>query len=161
MGAKTYCEASGTDDFASRPYSGGSGTLAKCDRCGRVLKPTKGGKLRQHQVKGRTTASMDKTMDTLWDMTGCRTVTITAEEGASVLQAAQEAQDAACGDSNDEEIDLLRGALEQALGLLELKLPEGRDPFDELPEHRFNPAPFCAKCGGPCEMEKGDRLDAS
>lgn len=20
------------------------------------------------------------------------------------------------------------------------------------PDHKFNPAPFCAKCGGPCEM---------
>lgn len=25
---------------------------------------------------------------------------------------------------------------------------------DGLSEHRYNSAPFCAKCGGPCEMDK-------
>lgn len=46
---------------------------------------------------------------------------------AAVREAAQKAADAAAGDSNDEEIDLLRDALEQALALLGLGLPESRD----------------------------------
>jgi len=50
---------------------------------------------------------------------------------ADVLQAAQEAQDAAYGDSNDSEIDLLRDALEMALTALGLEMPEGHDPDDE------------------------------
>lgn len=50
---------------------------------------------------------------------------------ARVMEAAQAAQDAAYGDSNDEEIDLLRGALEEALGALGLRLPEGREPEEE------------------------------
>lgn len=53
------------------------------------------------------------------------------EDLASVLEAAQEAQDAAYGDSNDAEINLLRDALEAALGALGLGLPEGVDPDDE------------------------------
>lgn len=44
----------------------------------------------------------------------------------------QAAQDAAFGDSNDEEIDLLRGALEGALALLGLPLPDSRDPDDDV-----------------------------
>jgi hypothetical protein len=50
---------------------------------------------------------------------------------ANVLEAAQEAQDAALGDSNDTEIELLRDALEMALDALHLELPEPRDPDDE------------------------------
>jgi hypothetical protein len=50
---------------------------------------------------------------------------------ANVLEAAQEAQDAAYGDSNDTEIELLRDALEMALGALHLELPEPRDPDDD------------------------------
>jgi hypothetical protein len=50
---------------------------------------------------------------------------------ANVLEAAQEAQDAALGDSNDTEIELLRDALEMALSALHLELPEPRDPDDE------------------------------
>ncbi len=45
-----------------------------------------------------------------------------------VLEAAQEAQDAAYGDSNDTEIELLRDAMEIALEALGLEIPEGRDP---------------------------------
>lgn len=47
------------------------------------------------------------------------------------MEAAQEAMDAGYGDSNDEEIDLLRGALSEALSALGLSLPDGRDPDDE------------------------------
>jgi hypothetical protein len=50
---------------------------------------------------------------------------------ANVLEAAQEAQDAALGDSNDTEIELLRDALEMALSALHLELPEPRDPDEE------------------------------
>jgi hypothetical protein len=49
-----------------------------------------------------------------------------------VLAAAQAAQDAAYGDSNDEEIELLRDALEEALSALGLALPEGREDADDL-----------------------------
>lgn len=45
-----------------------------------------------------------------------------------LLRMAQEAQDAAYGDSNDTEIDLLREALEAALDALGLALPDGHDP---------------------------------
>lgn len=45
-----------------------------------------------------------------------------------VLAAAQAAQDASLADSNDDEIDLLRTALDVALGALGLDLPEGREP---------------------------------
>lgn len=50
-----------------------------------------------------------------------------------LLEDAQAAQDAAYGDSNDDEIDLLRGALETALSLLGLSLPDGVDP-DAVPD---------------------------
>ena len=50
---------------------------------------------------------------------------------ADVLAAAQEAQDAAYGDSNDSEIELLRDALEMALSTLGLEMPEGHDPDEE------------------------------
>ena len=42
---------------------------------------------------------------------------------AHAMTAAQEAQDAAYGDSNDDEIELLRNALEFALAALGLSLP--------------------------------------
>lgn len=41
------------------------GPLFACTRCGRVNRTT-----RSHQMPGRTTASHDKTMGTLWDMAG-------------------------------------------------------------------------------------------
>jgi hypothetical protein len=50
---------------------------------------------------------------------------------ASLLEEAQEAQDAAYDDSNDLEIDLLRSALEMALNALGLEMPEGHDPYNE------------------------------
>lgn len=46
-----------------------------------------------------------------------------------IMEAAQEAADAAYGDSNDAEIDALRVALELALDALGLTMPEGHDPF--------------------------------
>lgn len=70
---KNWCvEGSGSSDFAERPYDAGFGAkkLAKCRHCGRVLKPTSTGKLRQHQVPGPTTRSMDKTMESLWAYAG-------------------------------------------------------------------------------------------
>lgn len=71
MADKEWCENSGTAKYETRrtAYGDGYGTqaLAKCQSCGRVLKPTPARKLlRKHQVRGATTASMDKTMDTLW-----------------------------------------------------------------------------------------------
>lgn len=50
------------------------------------------------------------------------------QERADLMEKVQAAQDAAYGDSNDTEIDLLREALEQALGMLGLELPDGREP---------------------------------
>ena len=49
----------------------------------------------------------------------------------AVMAAAQEAQDAAYGDSNDKEIELLRDALEMALDALGMSLPEGRELDEE------------------------------
>lgn len=49
-----------------------------------------------------------------------------------VLRAAQEAADMAYGDSNDDEIDGLRTALEEALLALGLEMPDGVDPDDEI-----------------------------
>lgn len=54
-----------------------------------------------------------------------------ANEVAEAVQHAQVAQDKAYGDSNDDEIESLREALEFTLGLLGVGLPEGRDPDDE------------------------------
>jgi hypothetical protein len=45
----------------------------------------------------------------------------------AVREAAQEAQNAALGDSNDKEINLLRDALEAALNALGLQLPDPED----------------------------------
>jgi len=53
---------------------------------------------------------------------------------ADLLESAQEAQDAAYGDSNDDEIDWLRGALEMALNALGLEMPEGHEPDDDETE---------------------------
>lgn len=50
---------------------------------------------------------------------------------AGVITAAQEAQDLSLGDSNDDEIDGLRTALEEALGVLGLELPDPIDPDEE------------------------------
>jgi hypothetical protein len=50
---------------------------------------------------------------------------------ADLLETAQAAQDAAYGDSNDNEIELLRDAMEMALSALGLEIPEGREPDDE------------------------------
>lgn len=59
-----------------------------------------------------------------------RAVPISPEQTSNVMRLAQEAQDAAFGDSNDSEIDALRAALEYALELLGLWLPEGQEPND-------------------------------
>lgn len=60
-----------------------------------------------------------------------RAVPITAEQTTEMMSLAQAAQDAGLGDSNDGEIDALRDALEYALGLLGLALPEGQEPDDD------------------------------
>lgn len=56
-----------------------------------------------------------------------------------LMKDVQLAQDAAFGDINDTEINLLRGALEHALSLLGLDLPQGRGAYDPLDEqkHRY------------------------
>lgn len=48
-------------------------------------------------------------------------------ETERLLAAAQEAANAAYGDSNDEEIALLRDALDIAMSLLGLDMPEGAE----------------------------------
>lgn len=60
-----------------------------------------------------------------------RAVVVTGEQTVEALRLAQEAQDAALGDSNGAEIDALRDALEYALDLLGLGLPEGREEEDD------------------------------
>lgn len=81
MTDKAYCLGSGTSNFTTRPYPfpnvRGDGPLARCNHCKRVLRPTPKGVLRQHQVRGRTTASMDKTMETLWEAAGEKRVALT------------------------------------------------------------------------------------
>jgi len=77
-----------------------------------------------------------------------------------LLKEAQEAADMAYGDSNDEEIDALRGVAESALGLLGLNFPAGRDPDDEDEDDEepsaleqtlgIKPEPLeCERHGGP------------
>lgn len=51
----------------------GTTLLGECQCCGRIFKPYwsikfNGWTLRQHSVRGRNTASHDKTMSILWDM---------------------------------------------------------------------------------------------
>ena len=65
-GAKQHCHASGIKAPKDARTIIGA-TFVKCPECGRVLKPTPTGKLRQHQPRGRTTASLDTTRDILWD----------------------------------------------------------------------------------------------
>lgn len=60
-----------------------------------------------------------------------RAVTVTAEQTIQALSLAQDAQDAALGDSNDREIGALRDALEYALELLGLGLPDPREDEDD------------------------------
>lgn len=62
---KVFCEGSNTGRLELRTQASG-GRLAKCNVCDRVLRPRADNTLRPHQVKGRTTASMDSTMDILW-----------------------------------------------------------------------------------------------
>lgn len=65
---KDWCAGSNSTDFDERPYLSASRVkkLAKCHHCTRVFRPTVTGHLRLHQVRGPTTRSMDKTMDSLW-----------------------------------------------------------------------------------------------
>lgn len=65
----------------------------------------------------------------------------------SIKQAAQDAQNAALGDSNDREIELLRDALELALGALDMELPEGIDPDDEDDDEDDDEGTLCKECG--------------
>lgn len=56
----------------------------------------------------------------------------TPSELSEIHEAAQDAADAAYGDSNDEEIDAYRHALGLALNALGLEMPEPRDPDEDL-----------------------------
>jgi hypothetical protein len=56
-----------------------------------------------------------------------RTVEVTSDQAEALMATVQDAQDAALGDSNDEEIDLLRDALDHALSLLGLTLPPPKE----------------------------------
>lgn len=62
--AKELCAGSQTEPVEVRQY--GQGHLAKCGSCGRVLKLRANGKLGQHGVRSKTTASHDSTMEILW-----------------------------------------------------------------------------------------------
>lgn len=63
-----------------------------------------------------------------------------------VLAAAQAAQDQAALDSNDDEIDRLREALEEALRALGLSLPEGREACEQCGEAPAEEFGMCASC---------------
>lgn len=67
MTEKVYCPASGTTNYEVRTSNFNDRRLAKCDVCARVLRLTLKGVLHKHQPRGRTTASMDRTMDILWE----------------------------------------------------------------------------------------------
>jgi hypothetical protein len=67
---KTYCPMSGQEvgDAERRArYIDGTDEFVKCPECGRVLVATPTGKFRQHQPRGRATASLDYVRDTLWE----------------------------------------------------------------------------------------------
>ncbi len=69
--SKQLCAGSGATEFQTRTYTG-LATFARCPECGRVLKPTSTGKLREHQVRNRNTRSLDSTRDILWAHAGQR-----------------------------------------------------------------------------------------
>jgi hypothetical protein len=64
---KTYCDGSGSVPAEVRPYREGRDSLGQCGKCERVLKVADNGRLRKHSVRGKNTASHDKTMEILWD----------------------------------------------------------------------------------------------
>lgn len=41
-------------------------TFGHCPTCNRILKPTPKGRLRDHSVAGKNTASLDRTYSILW-----------------------------------------------------------------------------------------------
>lgn len=64
---KTYCAGSGSVPAEVRLYQPhGRETLGQCGTCERILKVSPKGRLRKHSVRGRNTASHDKTMEILW-----------------------------------------------------------------------------------------------
>lgn len=62
---KTYCTGSGSVPAEIQPYERGQ-TLGQCGTCERILKVTPSGQLRRHSVRGKNTASHDRTMEILW-----------------------------------------------------------------------------------------------
>lgn len=75
-----------------------------------------------------------------------KTLVVDQSELDNALQLAQVAQDQAALDSNDDEIDSLREALEFALALLGLNLPEGREPCSECGEKPAEEFGMCDGC---------------
>lgn len=66
MKGKPYCTEGGRDasDLEQRRTAGS--TFVQCPGCGRILKPTGTNKLRQHQTRNKSTASLDSTREILW-----------------------------------------------------------------------------------------------
>lgn len=70
MSEKTYCAGGGSVPAEVRPYEAASReTLGQCGTCERILKVAPNGRLRRHSVRGRNTASHDRTMEILWGAT--------------------------------------------------------------------------------------------
>lgn len=85
-----------------------------------------------------------------------KTVTYTFDDAKSLLKNAVAAQNAAGGDSNDKEIEYLRGALEQALGLLGIDVPPLGDPFAD-DEDDNEPTPSHTSYYDPKQTHVGTR----
>lgn len=66
--SKTYCAGGGSIPAEVRFQQGMlHDTLGKCGTCERILKVTTNGRLRKHSVRGKNTASHDKTLEILWE----------------------------------------------------------------------------------------------
>lgn len=69
MPNKIYCKGSGSIPTEVRRYPSRvlKDTLGQCGVCERILKVTTEGRLRKHSVRGKNTASHDRTLEILWD----------------------------------------------------------------------------------------------